>query len=666
MDKFKTIGSIGCGESMPRTERPLDPNAGPLAEFAFELRQLRYRAGNPPYRQLARKAFRSAAALSAAAGGNKFPSLEVTLAYVRACGGDEEEWRARWMALNSRLSSARAAGSDRSPFQLGRLPVGVEPLVDGDPRRVGPFRLSGRLGAGAMGRVYLGHTPGRRPVAVKVIHPELVDDPLFRRRFRREVEAASRVHGLYVAPLVDADPDAAVPWLATAYISGPSLRDAVADHGPLPQESVLQLGAGIAEALQVIHAAGVIHRDLKPANVLLADDGPRVIDFGIAHAIGTSTLTHAGARVGTPGFIAPEQVVGDPVGPAADVFALGAVLVHAATGHLPFGEGTTEAVLYRLVHLRADLERVPEELREIVEDCLAKDPARRPEPAAVVRRCQAGAEEPLPGEQWLPRAVVADIDRRTAATRVAPRRPLRSSPAALTVIVLVALVAGIVIGSRHEQSAGSLRMARGTVPSVVNLSGPDVTDWVHWGYLDDDAARSPERFAGNPVSADCRYNLHCSNRRRGVNQIRDYTTIGNADPYRLHDRQSPVSFSWYDGEPAPVAEGVRSLEYLGLRGNGFRLVVPADRTERTFTVYAGVYQGTLKYVAALSDDSAAALVDTSFNTFGSFSEGHVAAFAVTYNAGGDGQTLAVELILDEDLGGGNVALHAATLRVNPR
>lgn len=645
---------------MPRTERPLDPNAGPLAEFAFELRQLRYRAGNPPYRQLARRALRSATALSAAAGGKTFPSLEVTLAYVRACGGDEDAWRARWIELNSTLSSARAAGSDRSPFPLGRLPAGIEPLADADPRLVGPFRLSGRLGAGAMGRVYLGHTPGRRPVAVKVIRPELADDPLFRRRFRREVEAASRVHGLYVAPLVDADPDAAVPWLATAYISGPSLRKAVTDHGPLPQESVLQLGAGIAEALQAIHAAGVIHRDLKPANVLLADDGPRVIDFGIAHAIGTSGLTHAGARVGTPGFISPEQVIGDPVGPTADVFALGAVLVYAATGHLPFGEGATDTVLYRLVHLRADLEHVPEELREIVEDCLAKDPARRPEPAAVVRRCQAGVDESLPGVPWLPRAVAADIDRRTAATRAAPRRSLRASPAVLAVIVFVALAAGVIIGSRHEP-AGSLRMERGAVPSVVHLSGPGVTDWVHWGYLDGDTGW-PERFAGNPVTADCRYNLHCSNRKRGVNQIRDYTTIGNADPYRLHDRDSAVSFSWDDGEPAPVADGVRSLEYVGLRGNGFRLVVPADRTERTFTVYAGVYQGTLRYVAKLSDDSAAAVTDTSFTAVGSFDESHTSTFAVTYNAGGDGQTLAVELTLAEDLGGGNVALHAATLR----
>jgi hypothetical protein len=147
-----------------------------------------------------------------------------------------------------------------------------------------------------------------------------------------------------------------------------------------------------------------------------------------------------------------------------------------------------------------------------------------------------------------------------------------------------------------------------------------------------------------------------------VHQIRDYTTIGNTDPYRLHDRQAAVSFSWYDGEPAPVADGVRSLEYMELRGNGFRIVVPADRVERTFTVYVGVYQGTLKYFAALSDGSAAAVVDTSYRTIGSFSESHVSAFAVTYNASGDGQTLAVELTLDEDLGGGKVALHAATLR----
>src|SRR5215471_13539911 len=219
-----------------------------------------------------------------------------------------------------------------------------------DPQRIGPYRLVGRLGSGGMGRVFLGRSAGGRLVAVKVIRDELAQDPHFRMRFGREVAAAKRVGGLFTALVVDADVDGPTPWLATTYVAGPSLADAVSAHGPLPSESVLSLAAGLAEGLAAIHAVSLIHRDLKPSNVLLAHDGPRVIDFGISRAAEASVLTRTGLVVGSPGFMSPEQAEGGEVGPASDVFSLGAVLVFAATAVAPFGTGSTAALIYRVVH----------------------------------------------------------------------------------------------------------------------------------------------------------------------------------------------------------------------------------------------------------------------------------------------------------------------------
>ena len=200
-----------------------------------------------------------------------------------------------------------------------------------------------------MGRVYLGRSPGGRQVAIKVIRPELAEDADFRARFAREVSAAKKVSGIFTASVVDADLDGPVPWLATSYIAGPSLADAVATRGPLPESMVLRLAAGLAEGLSAIHAAGVVHRDLKPSNVLLADDGPRLIDFGISRSMETSALTQTGTVVGSPGFMSPEQTQGRDVGPPSDIFSLGAVLTFAATGEGPFGQGSTVALLYRVV-----------------------------------------------------------------------------------------------------------------------------------------------------------------------------------------------------------------------------------------------------------------------------------------------------------------------------
>lgn len=287
-------------------------------------------------------------------------------------------------------------------------------LRPGDPELIGPYRLRGRLGTGGMGRVYLGLSPGGRAAAIKVIRSELAQDPEFRARFRREVAVARQVSGLYTAPVLDADADGPEPWLATAYVPGPSLADAVSQHGPLPAPSVLTLAAGLAEALSAIHSAGVVHRDLKPANVLLADDGPRVIDFGISRAAEGSSLTHTGLVVGSPGFMSPEQAEGREVGPPSDIFSLGAVLAFAATGRGPFGSGSTPALVYRVVHDVPQLDLVPAEIRPLIERCLVKDPAGRPTAAGLL----AGATLGAPGQDWLPEPVTRTFRRDEAPAAI--------------------------------------------------------------------------------------------------------------------------------------------------------------------------------------------------------------------------------------------------------
>ncbi|MEU7566559.1 serine/threonine-protein kinase [Streptomyces fradiae] len=292
-----------------------------------------------------------------------------------------------------------------------------QPLEEDDPRSVAGYRLAARLGAGGMGKVYLSYTPGGRPVAIKVIRPDFAQDAEFRRRFAQEVQAAQRVQGLYTAPVIDADTDAREPWLATAYVPGPSLADAVQRHGPMPVDTVLLLVAGIAEALQVIHGAGIVHRDLKPGNVLLASDGPRVIDFGIARAADATSLTSSGVTIGTPSFMAPEQAAGSTVTPATDVFALGQVAAYAALGSPAFGEGTSHGVLYRIVHEEPSLDGLPAQLRELVGRCLEKDPAARPTIAEVLTLCHRASDQTAlrRPEEWLPGAVAADITTRAAA-----------------------------------------------------------------------------------------------------------------------------------------------------------------------------------------------------------------------------------------------------------
>ena len=319
----------------------------------------------------------------------------------------------------------------------------MEPLQADDPTQVGRYRLVGRLGVGGMGRVYAATGPDGRRAAIKVIRDDLADDTGFRHRFRREVAAASAVAGLFTARVLDADPDGDPPWLATEFVEGPSLREAVLTHGPMPEHALLDLARGLAEALAAIHAAGLVHRDLKPANVLLSPAGPRVIDFGIARAVDASRLTVTGQIIGTPDFMAPEQIEGmRESGPEGDVFALGSTLAWAATSRGPFTTDQTAATLYRIMTMPPDLRGVPPRIASIVEACLAKDPAQRPtavQIAVQLRGAAAATSDATPVAQAvgamrdaatvaLPRARVW-LPRRHRRTRTGIRRSRLRRPA---------------------------------------------------------------------------------------------------------------------------------------------------------------------------------------------------------------------------------------------
>ncbi|MFD0638774.1 protein kinase [Catenulispora yoronensis] len=546
---------------MGRSESPIIAH-GPLADFASGLRELRDTAGRPTYKELGERTNYAPTALSTAANGKKLPSWDVTVAFVRACGGDEQSWLTRWDEVRRSMSAegalpvprttrssierrfaraepagaqdvsefvaqmrrlrieagkptlseldrrAREAGrrlptstlsdalkggrlpswpvvhafvlacggssgiddwedawkrvamaedcadsqtglySDRRPKSGPRNQVPIPPYpapptadpptgprsyspaamepegvvvaggapaslkfavrshVDGprvgDPSRVGPYKILGRIGSGGMGVVYLAESPGRRRVAVKCIHSDLAANAEFRRRFAQEVDAARRVGGFHAVQVIDADPSGDPPWLATAYIPGPSLADAISQVGPMSEPALRLLGAGLAEALVAIHAAGLAHRDLKPSNVLLADDGPRVIDFGVSRAFNDGSLrTATGVVIGTPQFMAPEQIIGSESGAAGDVFSLGLVLCEAA-GCAPFGNGSAQSLLLRAIHTEPDLAAVPPGMRRMIAACLQKDPTRRPTPSELIAQwgTDSLAETPDPRHWW--------------------------------------------------------------------------------------------------------------------------------------------------------------------------------------------------------------------------------------------------------------------------
>ncbi|MDR3082548.1 MAG: protein kinase [Streptomyces sp.] len=311
-----------------------------------------------------------------------------------------------------------------------RFGGGIEPLTALDPARIGPYLLLGRLGAGGMGRVFLARSDGGRTVAVKVVHEEHVSDAQFRARFRREIEAASRVSARYTAPVLDAGPDEEPPWVVTGFVPGLSLEQVVRGYGPLPAESLHTLAEGLLRALEDIHDAGIVHRDLKPSNVMLTVDGVKVIDFGIARALETSVeslLTSTGVVIGSPGFMSPEQVQGRSAGPKSDVFTLGCVLMYAATGRLPFGHGASNqhAVMYQIVQDEPDLEGIEDPaLRALVTRCLTKDPGQRPDVDELLADPQR-ARPSAADKAWLPADVLARIAQQTAELLDAEVRPLR-------------------------------------------------------------------------------------------------------------------------------------------------------------------------------------------------------------------------------------------------
>ncbi|ARQ71895.1 bifunctional serine/threonine-protein kinase/ABC transporter substrate-binding protein [Streptomyces marincola] len=360
-------------------------------------------------------------------------------------------------------------------------------LREGDPRTIGGYRLLGRLGAGGMGVVYLARSAGGALVALKTIRPRHAADAAFRTRLRREVAALRRVSSPFAVPLLDAGPDAPVPWLATAYVPAPSLAEVVHALGPLPAWTVRAVGDRLARALRTVHAAGLVHRDVKPGNVLLALDGPRLIDFGIARYAGETALTAPGSAIGSPGYLSPEQALAETdVGPPSDMFSLGCVLAFAASGRPPFGEGPAAALLYRTVHDPPDLTGVPKELTGPLGALLRKEPESRPD--------AAGARELLPadprlGDGWLPEPVTRFVAERATvlldlpdspsppgdATRAAAAAPTaagggaeRGGPGpgrrrvlvALSAGALTAAAGGAVLWTRRErpvQAAGETR-----------------------------------------------------------------------------------------------------------------------------------------------------------------------------------------------------------------
>ncbi|WP_286253970.1 PQQ-binding-like beta-propeller repeat protein [Streptomyces graminofaciens] len=303
----------------------------------------------------------------------------------------------------------------------------VDQLTQHDPRRIGPFEVLGRLGAGGMGLVYLARSASGRRVAIKTVRTELAEDQLFRVRFTREVEAARAVSGFYTAAVVDADPRAAVPWLATAYVPAPSLEEIVNDCGPLPVQAVRWFAAGVAEALQSIHGAGLVHRDLKPSNVLVVEDGPRVIDFGIASGVSNTRLTMTNVAVGTPAYMSPEQAKDSrSVTGASDVFSLGSMLVFAATGHAPFHGANPVETVFMLLREGPDLSGLPDDLRPLSESCMQMDPTARPGPADLQAQLAphlfgSGSDDSGTASAWLPEKAVGLIETRRGG-RPAPKQ----------------------------------------------------------------------------------------------------------------------------------------------------------------------------------------------------------------------------------------------------
>ncbi|MEV0339557.1 protein kinase [Nocardia sp. NPDC050713] len=423
----------------------------------------------------------------------------------------------------------------------------MQPLGMDDPRRIGDYRLLGVLGAGGMGRVYLGRNAGGRTVAVKVIRPDLVGGDEFRTRFRREVAAARRVGGQFTAPVLDADVDADPPWLATGYVAGFALSEAVERFGTFTEPTLLVLARGLAEALIAVHEAGVVHRDLKPSNVLLAVDGPKVIDFGIARAVEDTALTTTGKVIGSPGFMCPEQVTGEPVGPASDVFALGGVLAFAAAGHGPFGTGETVHMLWRIVYEDPRLDAVPERVRPLVAACLTKDPAARPTPRQLLDELAALGVPERAG--WLPPPVLEEV-----SVRAVRLLDLDSGPVQLGEWSQTAL------SSEGGQGFGGWRQGDSVVRGDASSAG---------SYPQAPGSRQPWQYSGPSDAAPAQW-------QHPATPAPQWQRM-DSSPHRVHGdhAESRSHQGWQHAAsrpgPAPAQSSIPHRQHTGANSGGARV-----------------------------------------------------------------------------------------------
>ncbi|WP_435243777.1 protein kinase domain-containing protein [Streptomyces cucumeris] len=492
------------------------------------------------------------------------------------------------------------------------------PLSHDDPSRIGPFKLVARLGSGGMGTVYLARSPGGRTVALKTMHHRFAAQPEFRTRFRLETDAARVIGGQYGAQVVDADPLADTPWLATAYVLGPPLDDAVALCGALPEPAVRAIGAALCDALGQLHRSDVVHRDLKPSNILVTATGPKVIDFGIARAAGDARLTQTGAAAGTPAYMSPEQATGGEHTPAGEVFALAGVLVFAATGRPPFGTGQPADLLYRVRYAEPELSAVPEGLRPTLERCLAKDPRQRPTTAELGARLREGTGDAV---DHLPDAVLADIARRGAA--VWEVRPSRlPAPDAENMSAVSDASRSPRLGRRRLLTAGGGLLVAGSAAAAWALlrdgSGKNGADSPRRGAArpDTGAPRIAWKTAGGTIGEDARLlrvgdglamvsesGLRCfdarTGKRRGVNDelvtdscvVSDGRRLFALDPGPSTLRIVPVDFvTGTTRSPLATLRGIAAQDARILAATDSALIV--EGKARKGWVRAAVDPGT--------------------------------------------------------------------------
>jgi hypothetical protein len=478
------------------------------------------------------------------------------------------------------------------------LGAAVQALVAGDPRFLGPYRLHARLGRGGMGQVFLGFSPAGRSVAVKVLHPALARDEAFLARFGLEVAAARAVSAVYTAPVVAAGLDDHPPWLATAFVPGPSLAELVELTGPLAESALWRLTAGLVEALQAIHDRAVVHRDLKPSNVLLADDGPRVIDFGLAGALHDAAPDAGRLVIGSPPFMSPEQARGVLAGAAGDVFSLGAVIAFASTGIPPFGQGPPEELLYRVLHAAPGLDGLPAGLRQIAAACLAKAPADRPALPELARAVEAGLE-PWPGasatsfwpEEMSNRIRACQAGPRPAAegetTRVLERVPVPAGPdragrrrparrAAAVLGTAAAAAAAVVIAVWLAPSQGTpgdhSRAAAGRSPKASPTPAPPAG---LPGFLDNvGITDDTDPAAGNLDGAGSSFSAQAL----AAVQLTPGAAVS-------HDG---VTFTWPDAAPGRDDNVVADGQTIGLPGTGQTLGILGASDYGTATGTGGI------------------------------------------------------------------------------